>query len=221
MIISSIMTKNLIWLTTESLTKEAENMALENEIYHLPVLRNEKYVGILDIGIISEEDLESNTSINYYVDSFENVSISPNQFAFDVLHLFKEFDLTALPVTTDDNELLGILKATDILEYLSKTFSISNPGSFITLKLESNGYNLQEISRIVESNNAQIISLHFEPKHNDLEWLLTIKINRRDLSHIIATFERFNYEIVADSSIDENDDEIQARYDQLMKYLNI
>jgi hypothetical protein len=50
---------------------------------------------------------------------------------------------------------------------------------------------------------------------------LTLKINKTDLSSIIATLERFDYKIIAkfeDSKMDSSDKE---RLDILFKYLDI
>ncbi|MGB0430280.1 MAG: HPP family protein [Bacteroidia bacterium] len=215
------MTTDHEWLSTQSKAKQAEHLTFEHDVFHLPVSQKGTFIGILSFAQLTALDIENDVEIKSFLDEFEKVAVNENRFVFDIVHLFSEHHLTAIPVIDDDEKLKGILKATDVLNYLGKTLSIANPGSFITIKLEPNGYNLQEISRIVESNNAQIISLHFEPQLTETELLCTIKINQKDLSHIIATFERFDYELVAHSSTSENDDVLHQRYDQLMKYLNI
>ncbi|HEX8529873.1 MAG TPA: cbs domain containing protein, partial [Cytophagales bacterium] len=50
---------------------------------------------------------------------------------------------------------------------------------------------------------------------------LTIKINRNDLSRIIATFERFSYNIVAKFHHTQGNEDDKERIDLLLRYLNM
>ena len=50
---------------------------------------------------------------------------------------------------------------------------------------------------------------------------ITLKINRTDLSRILASFSRFGYEIKASFTEAEALDSLQENYDSLMSYLNI
>lgn len=221
MIVRSIMTTSHHWLEIDNTALDAESFAYEHEIFNLPISNKGQFIGILNLDVITRQDIDDNRPIAEYLQDLEKFSIGENDFVFDVLKLFKEFNLSALPVVNSNGILCGMLTTLNVVSYLSKTISIANPGSFITLRFHTNDYNLQEISRIVESNNAQILSLHFEPVETANELHCTIKINQKDLRHIIATFERFDYELLAHSSITDTEDELKNRYDMLMKYLNI
>ena len=50
---------------------------------------------------------------------------------------------------------------------------------------------------------------------------LFIKTNRTDLNPVIKTFLRYNYDIVAVFTEDENNDDMKDRYDAFIRYLNI
>lgn len=221
MIVRSIMTTSYKWLEIDSTASDAETLAYDLGIFNLPVTNDGQFIGILNYDIITNQDIEENKPIAEYLQDLEKFSVKENAFVFDVLKFFKEFDLSAIPVINDSGILSGVLSSKDVVNYLGQTISISNLGSFITLRLHTNDYNLQEISRIVESNNARILSLHFEPVETANELHCTIKINQQDLKHIIATFERFDYELLANTSTNNSEDELKSRYDLLMKYLNI
>jgi hypothetical protein len=49
---------------------------------------------------------------------------------------------------------------------------------------------------------------------------VSLKYNITDLKYIIATFERFNYQVVFSSQQTDEDDASNKRYDWLIKYLN-
>lgn len=221
MLVKALMTTGHNWPILDNTTLEAEQLAFELGVFHLPVSHNDEYLGLLCIDNLTPDELAAGTPLTSFKSELQKVSIGPNAFVFDVFKVFVEGEYTALPVVNEQSELLGLFRMSDAINYLSKTLSIKNEGSFITLKLGNNDYNLQELARIVESNNARVLSLHFEPIENEEQLLCTIKINQRDLTHILATFERFGYEYVAHSSIGDHNDDLAARYNLLMKYLDL
>lgn len=202
-------------IDTASHMEQARRVAQDLGVYHLAVCQKSHFLGLVDV----RQDTPGPTPIGKL--DLLSMSIGQNLFVFDVIKLFIDGGLSALPVTSPKGKLLGLLRASDVLQYLSNTLSIKFPGAFISLRFGQNDYNLQEISRIVESNNARILSLHFEPIQPDESLLCTIKIDQKDLRHILATFERFGYTCVAHSSSVKQDDGMSDRYDLLMKYLNI
>ncbi|MBI1182961.1 CBS domain-containing protein [bacterium] len=221
MLVQSIMIRDLMPLTIDSTTRQAEIQVFDLNIFHVPVTNEGKLLGVLSFDTLTEEDIQNDIALGRFIEDFKQISIPNTSFVFDVLKVFVETGFSALPVIDENSNLLGVLRTMDVVNYLSRTLSINNPGAFITLQLGQNDYNLQEISRIVESNNARILSLHFEPVSEEGVLICTLKINQRDLSHILATFDRFNYKYLAHSSVSEHDDGLQERYNLLMKYLNI
>lgn len=222
MLVEALMTSDFEAPNIEASISDIESIAFEYEIYHLPICKKDgTYLGTLCSSCITDEDREKNSSLSHYISDLMPASIKHNAFVFDTLKTFVEEEYTALPVMDKDDNIIGLLRLIDIINYLEKTTSIKHKGAFITLKLGQNDYNLQQIARIVESNDAKILSIHFEPETVGGDLLCTIKINQEDLSHILATFERFEYLPVANSSTDTANDDMSQRYNLLMKFLNI
>jgi len=87
--------------------------------------------------------------------------------------------------------------------------------------MNARNYSLAEIARITEVNNAKILYLHVNPladAENNIQ--VSLKYNITDLKYIIATFERFNYQVIFSSQQTDEDDASSKRYDWLIKYLN-
>jgi hypothetical protein len=82
-------------------------------------------------------------------------------------------------------------------------------------------YSLTEIARLVEENDAKILSASITSSVSQEYSEVTLKINRQDLSAIIQTFERYDYTIKASYQKQRFSDSLQNRYEELMKYLNI
>ena len=55
----------------------------------------------------------------------------------------------------------------------------------------------------------------------DSKMIITIKTNRQDLRSIVASLERFNYEILEVHSLLNNEMDVQDNYESFMKYINI
>lgn len=115
------------------------------------------------------------------------------------------------------------------LEKLSTTitvdqfFELSNAeNSLIILQVSLADYTLTDIARIVESNNARIMSLFVLPIAEGISLLVCIKLNIQDLSMVMMGFERFNYDILyyymKDGTITDTHKE---RLDELLFYLDM
>jgi hypothetical protein len=96
------------------------------------------------------------------------------------------------------------------------------PGSILVLSMDLVDYSLAEIARLVEENNAKIISSTLVQDPLDGSKIrLTIKINQSDLGRIVATLERFGFRIIGRYQETRFTDPEKERFDLLMRYLNI
>jgi methylase of polypeptide subunit release factors len=124
-------------------------------------------------------------------------------------------------VITDENDLVGTLVYSDLLKYASEFMSLNEPGGLIVLEIESNQYSFNEISKLVETNDAQITQLNTS---NDAETGLmqvTIRINKPEVSDIVATLQRYDYKVKYFFGEELYVNELRTNYDNLMNYLKI
>jgi hypothetical protein len=87
--------------------------------------------------------------------------------------------------------------------------------------MSNRDYSMTEISRLVESNNVKIISSYFSgAAYGALdEATLTLKLNRTEISPVVATLERFGYSVegvFASTALESPD---RHRLDLLLRYL--
>jgi acetoin utilization protein AcuB len=74
----------------------------------------------------------------------------------------------------------------------------------------------------VESNNGRILSLYVAASDDNTRLRVTLKVNLTDLTSILETLNRYNYNVVSSHLNDEDLDEFyQERFDGFLKYLNI
>ncbi len=192
----------------------------EFRLSQLPIINNHEY-----IGLISEEDILNLNDTSQPISNYKLALISPfvfeYQHIYDVIKLIGDFKIGIVPVLNEQNEYLGVITATEIMENFSNIGAIQNPGGIITLELNIHDYSMTEISNIIESNNASILSLYITSPADSVKLELTIKINKTDLTRILATFNRYNYNVNASFHQSEFSDDMKNRFDSFMNYLNI
>ena len=122
----------------------------------------------------------------------------------------------------DENEYFGVITVQDTITSFAQTAAVQAPGAILVLSMDSRDYSLTEISRLIESENAKILGSTIRDDSQDPTKIkLTLKINKTDLSHVVATLERFDYKIIGRFQEPKVFDDGKERLDILMRYLNI
>ena len=79
---------------------------------------------------------------------------------------------------------------------------------------------MAHIAQIVESDNAQILSSYVDAHNDSTKLTITIKVNKLDVTQIVASFLRYEYVVVAIFNNTDHKSAEADRYDSLMKYLS-
>ena len=192
----------------------------EFRVSHLPIVNNVDF-----LGLISESDiLDFNSSSEPIGGHSLNLSrpyVFDYQHTYDVLKVMSSLKLSVIPVLNDKDQYLGLIHLSTLLQHFAEMASMKESGGLLVLELNSHDYSLSEIARIVESNDAKILSSYISSQIDSTKLEVTIKINRTDLSAIIQTFNRYNYTIKASFHQSEYVDDLKDRFDSFMSFLNI
>jgi acetoin utilization protein AcuB len=192
----------------------------EFRVSHLPVVGDAQL-----LGLISEDDIYAAGSFEEPIWNFQlqlqNVSILQSRHIYEVLKLFADYKLTTLPVVDEKGTYLGVITLADLVEKMATTAAVSNPGGILVLELNANDFSMVEISRIVEDNDAKILSFYVTSPADSTRLELTLKLNRIDIQPVIQSFLRYNYTIKASFFESDYFDNLRDRYDLLMTYLNV
>jgi CBS domain-containing protein len=191
----------------------------EYEVQHLPVVSEKKFAGL-----ISKDDL-LNTDENNLLESLGyqliKGAVKAEDHFLNAAKLSSEFHLSLIPVTNEQNELTGIITAADLLFNLSKFVGGNEPGGIIVLEVERTNYSFGEINRLVETNDAHITQLNTETDTVAGRILITLKVNKIEVSDIVATFQRYDYSIRFYFGEEQYVNELKENYHHLIAYLNI
>jgi signal-transduction protein with cAMP-binding, CBS, and nucleotidyltransferase domain len=190
-------------------------------ISHLPVVEGKRLIGLISDKIIYDLNI-IDKPVGDYADHLLSPHIHTNQHIYEVFSIISVLKLSAVPVLDLHHQYCGMITVFDLAQKFAELVAVQEPGGVIVLELNSIDYSLSQIAQIVEGNDAKILSFYISHEAESNQIAVTLKINVIDLSAIIQTFVRYDYNIKAvymDDSIIQNlyDD----RFDQLMKFMNI
>jgi signal-transduction protein with cAMP-binding, CBS, and nucleotidyltransferase domain len=190
-------------------------------INQLPVVDKKKY-----LGIVTEEEITESEDLSKLISAFKlgysDISVLQESHFYDVLDKASKNKLNILAVMDEKGEYVGVISVADISASIANMFASHGPGGIIVLAMKDSDYSLAQISRLVESNDAKIMSAFVSNEDRDTSIIrVTLKLDKIDLTRVIATLERYSYKVVAqyqESSVVSSD---QDRLDLFFKYLNI
>ena len=220
MLTGELHSQTLPYLHLTDKVYQALQLMNDNHVTHLPIVEGDKY-----IGLISEEDLmqadNDNSALEILQQSFSGISVKTNEHFLKALQIAAENGLSVVPLVNDENELTGTVVYNDLLKYASGFMSLNEPGELIVLEIPSNQYSFNEISKLVETNDAQITQLNTSNDPESGMMQVTIRINKPEVSDIISTFQRYDYNVKYFFGEELYTNELRSNYDNLMNYLRI
>jgi acetoin utilization protein AcuB len=220
MIASELLSPNFPFLSPKDSIKRARKLFSDNFVSHLAVVSQQQIEGILSAEVIPEEK-DFKGTIADLKDDFIRAQVLREQHGLEIFEVMAKLELSSVPVSDEHNNYLGTITTQDLLYTLSNYYSFKHIGGLIVLSMGLRDYNLSEISRIVESNNAKILLMYMDLDEANSTIQVTLKINSLDISRILATFERFKYIVEFHQPNNESKDDMQERYDMLMKMLDL
>jgi CBS domain-containing protein len=189
-------------------------------VTHLPVVVEDKLAGL-----VSEDDLlnveNDEMLLSELQPTFSKIVAHADAFFYEAVQLVNENGLTLIPVVTGESEYTGAIIATDLLRQLGRTCGVSDLGGIIVLEMDKVSFSFSEISKLVETNDAQIIQLNTYTDASSGNFYITLRINKAEISDIVATFQRYEYQVKYYFGEELYENELRNNYDHLMNYLNI
>lgn len=177
-------------------------------------------------GIVTEDILFDITDISEHLSKViiqhKDIFATEDQHPYELLRLVNQFGLMIVPVLHEDRTFAGSILVNDLIERFVNELGVQEKGAVIVLRIEERNYSLSEISRLIESNGVKILSSYYssgEVYNPTNEARLTLKLNRTSITPIIATLERFGYEIEEAHANDPIESLDQERLDMLLRYL--
>lgn len=187
----------------------------------LPVIENRLFKGLISEDLILEcNDLDK--KISEFKLLSENCYVHDEQHLFDIIRVAQEHNSELVAIIDSNGEFMGVSRHEDTIKAFANTLAVQGKGGIIVMAMRYMDYSMSEISRLIEADDAKILGSFLSQDPRDYNHVfLTLKINKEDLTTVIATLERFDYRIVARFHDSKNITTERERLENLLNFLNI
>ncbi|MBD3630380.1 CBS domain-containing protein [Cyclobacterium sp.] len=187
----------------------------------LPVVEKGNFKGFITDEIIYEIN-NPDLSIAEVELLASSCVVQMEKHIYEVLRIASENQVSMVAVLDKDQKYLGVVSEEDAITAFTDTISIQSPGGVLVLSMFMTDYSLYDIARVVESENAKVLSsfISTDPL-DDSKIKVTLKIDQMELRHIKATLERFGYKIIDHYEEEGGITSEQDRLGNLLRFLDI
>ena len=189
----------------------------EFRVNHLPVFKGAEYMGLVsEVEILDAGELDKNLEI--FIGNMPKIAVQQDQHIYDVIKILDDYHISLVPVMDNANRFLGVISYKEIISAMVETFTLTEPGSVFVLEMNEVDYALSEIARIVESNDAKVLSSHVNKIGDSNVVDVTVKVNTVSIDGILQTLD---YTIKASFQKGTYENDMNDRYEEFMRYLDI
>lgn len=207
-------------LRSDDTVQNALDRMNDFKLKHLPVVNEAAFVGL-----VAEDDLlnihNHDTLLNDASVNLLNVFVLSDAHTYDVIRLLSQLKLTAVPVLDQQKNYAGLIPVSNIIDAVAQQYAVNEPGGIIVLEISNRDNSLAHIAQIVEADNAQILSSYVNSFEDSTRLEVTLKVNKTEITSLVASFERYDYQVKEVYNNTQIDDGSQERYDSFMNYLNV
>lgn len=189
------------------------------DVQHLPVVSEEKYRGL-----VSKDDLldaDESAAVATLEAQWVKVSVQAHDHFLSALKQAAAYDVSLVAVASETAEFQGVITRIELLHAASRFTGAEEPGGIIVMEMDKRNFSFGEMSRLVETNDAFITQINTFIDNNSGLLQVTVKVNRAEISDIIATFQRYDYTIRYYFGEENFQNELKENYDLLMTYLKM
>lgn len=220
MLTAQLINQNIPQLKLQDTVAKAKLLINDFKLTHLPVVAEKKY-----LGLISEEDLldveDDRVTIEMIQENFLLIYIQEDVHFLNAIGYCNQHETNVVPVMDKSAEFMGVITTDYLLKTIGEFAGANEIGGLIVLEMERVHFSISEISRIVESNDCTI--LHLNSTTDPVSGILTVTlhINKKEITSLLATFERYEYKVLHQFGTKIFDDTSDINYRNLMNYLDL
>lgn len=207
MLVRNKMTSNVITASPETTLADALKLTRGNRIRHLPVVENNKLVGIVtdrDLRLAMPPIWASDTDHSQLRDALvtkqveevmvtEIITTSPTTPIEDAARKLYEHRIGCLPVMEDD-ALVGIITETDLLRAFVELFGPDETGSRLEIMMEDKPGELSRVVRAIGVDHKLNITGIVMPRI-DTGYTVVVHLATSEPQEIIEHLRRLGYRV--------------------------
>ena len=207
MSVSDFMTKNLVVADPEMKIFDAVDLMKKNNIHRLPVIKNERLVGLITEGTIQSALPSKATSLSVYEVNYllnkttvadvmvkEVLTIKPEALLEDGIFQMRQNNIGVLPVLDGNDTLVGIITNNDIFDAFLKITGYKDGGTRIQLRIpEDHQGILADITKLLAASDFSILTVVVNRK--ELETIIELQVESRETQKIESILIEAGYDV--------------------------
>ncbi len=205
MLIREIMKSNPVSISPSFKLSEAYKLMIEKKIRHLPVIENEKLVGI-----VTDRDLRLATSslAGQKFDPESEVAnmmirpvqtTHPNDPVETAVQKMRELKIGCLPVL-EDRKLIGIVTVTDLMDALLLLTGVHQPSGRLDIRLSNHYGELARLSSLLAEKKININSILSYPEA-DNKVRLVLRVGSIEIKSLAEAICNAGFQVIWPVSI--------------------
>jgi acetoin utilization protein AcuB len=202
------MTRNVVTVAKDASVLHVRNLLREKDINQVPVVDGKKVIGVITDGDIRENSASPASTLsvhelNYLLSEMKAgdimtrnpVTVSPETPIEEAAKILNEKGIGCLPVVSND-ELVGIITTSDMLNVLLEVMGVGTPSSRIELSIPGDMGEICNIAGIVKGLGLSIISMVSTLNQNDPATRLTVlRVNTDDIRELCKAMRSAGYKV--------------------------
>ena len=194
--IRDVMSTNVVAVDEKTSIHDAKKIMDAHKIRRLPVMKNDKLVGLVTEHMLLEASPSPATALSihelHYLLAKMTVkdimvkkpfTISPDMPPEEAMQLGQEMGYGGFPVV-EGGRLVGIVTESDIVRLMTRVLGVSKRGKRITIKASNEFGNMQKIMEILDKNKTVLLSLMSLKEPDEEERLIVLRLDSENAEPI-------------------------------------
>ncbi len=170
MSVKDFMTRKVVYISPETTIAHAADLMREQDLHRLPVIENDKLVGLVTEGTIAEASPSKATSLSIYEMNYllnktkvkdvmikDVITVSAYASLEDATYLMYKNKVGILPVV-DNDQLYGVITDRDIFAAFLQVSGYGEEGVRVRFIVDNKAGELGKIIRLVSDKEYNIVS---------------------------------------------------------------
>ena len=212
--------KNDFHLTPDMRLDRVQNRMEKQGFNALPVVKEGTLLGLLKLDALRSAPSSTQTLGESDL-SLAQIYLFDKQHLFDAIPLMDSHGINVLPIVGEELAYVGLVSWQGLIHAVNTLLDCEQPGSILVLEVGQRDNALSHIAHIVESADAQIMSSFTRQIPDSARLEITLKINTTHVAPVVAALHRYDYIIKSSYHDDIDREDLHARFEHLMNYINM
>lgn len=208
MSVRDFMTTKVVTVTPETPVFDAIDLMKQHEIHRLPVVQDEKLVGLITEGIIHEALPSKATSLSVYELNYlitktkvkdvmlkKVETIAPDALLEQAIDQMRKKNIAVLPVL-EKEQLVGIITNNDIFDAFLNITGYAQGGTRVTIQIVNDQLGIiAKVAQILADHALSIVTVVVN--HQETKTIIEVQVDTTQVSQVESLLTQAGYQATA------------------------